>query len=256
MEKDNISISILINHAYGLGSPARREFIKKTLQEDADLRIRYEGILQLINEYPDKDPEEMLDNMAAEIKRRMVKPVEEPVVAEGRVRSIPVAASHKARTIPVWVKWAAAVLFVALIIPVYNLVTRNSSAQYRAQQIADTPYGIESEKGDNGPPEAWKESFKKKDYAAVISELQSKASLPHEDQFYLGLSYLKIKPARLDDAQAAFQKAAASGILFRSEAWLYLGVVQILKGSPKEAEQSLKNSEDSQATELLARLRK
>ena len=69
-----ITTSILVSHAYGLLAPNISQQVKETLLTDETLRWQYEGILQLMKDYPDDDPEDLVEKMS-EIVSNKIKSV-------------------------------------------------------------------------------------------------------------------------------------------------------------------------------------
>ncbi len=249
MEANNIVIdnSLLIEYAHGLLVPEIAAKVKQALAEDETLRWEYDGIIQLMNDFPDKDPDEVLNKMVENLQIRTAS----PQVLQQTKRS---------KVVTLWkpLTVAASVIVVAAVLLLLNFSNKRQDPVKLAEQIVSEARFTDDTRGDSILSSAtWQEYFKKQSYDSAINLLTAKSSLNHQEQFYLGLSYLKVSPPQPGKATLFLKEATTSGIEYQSDAWLYLGISQILENKNNEAIKSLENiKQHPQATELLERLRK
>lgn len=233
-----INISLLVNYAHGLLAPETEAYVKQALEANERLRTQYAVIIQLMKTYPGEDPEALLENELTRRKEIMV--------------------SAKTRPFFTLKKMAVAAVFILLAgFGIYYAVEQvTQSPSYIAHQLIDQKYLVAEEKGaGTKQPPLWKEDFKKQAFAEVVKKLLPKDSLTHEEQFFLGLACLKTNPAQLREAERQLERATTSGALYNSDAWLYLGIAQLLQNKEETAAASLQRSRRPQAQDLLKRLR-
>lgn len=247
-ENKNIEINtlLLINYAHGLLAPEISFKVKNALEGDETLRLQYQGIVKLMKDYPDKDPEVVLDEMYRSLNKKAHSPVHEKNA--GSVHSI---------------KWwrplvaAASIILLIGFAFIFKWQNDRSNPELLAKTLVEEATYSEATRDGTSPVSAWQEAFTKEDFNFVIRELKAKDGLNHTEQFYLGLSYLKLSPPQAANAEMVLQKATVPGMEYVDNTWLYLGIAQLLQKKNKEAIQSLvKIKENPQAAELLERLRK
>jgi hypothetical protein len=251
--KDNdsleVTISLLVSYAYGMLAPGIAMQVKEALEQDELLRLQYQGIIQLIKEYPDQDPEELLEQMGANVQQK-----------------VDAALQHsQAATKPLYRRWwlMAAMIIVLAGVGTFIAVQSNhhSAKELAAAIIKDgstNPYdnATRSSIVPSDSSVAWKEAFVQNNYDAVISYLQDRTPLSNEEQFFLALAYLKATPPQPVKAEPLLRQLVAANSDYTPDAWLYLGLTQTLEDKRKEAIESLNHVEQTdQVKDLLERLR-
>ncbi len=168
MEANNIVIdnSLLIEYAHGLLVPEIAAKVKRALEEDETLRWEYEGIIQLMNDFPDKDPEVILDEMVAHLQTRTGL----PQILQQTKRS---------KVIMLWkpLTVAASIIIVTAIWLLVNYQNKRQDPIKFAMQVVSEARFTDDTRGDTIQLNStWQEYFKKQSYDSVINIITAKNS--------------------------------------------------------------------------------
>ncbi len=68
-----IDAVLLVNYAYGFLAPGISQSVEAALQSNGMLRTEYEGILHLMKDHPDEDPDELLLYMSEAVLKNIQK---------------------------------------------------------------------------------------------------------------------------------------------------------------------------------------
>ncbi len=243
-----INTQILVSYAYGLLAPGVANQVKNALEADETLRWEYEGIQQLMKDFPDEDPEELLAQMSATIESSAANAVLPRASEESSSRS------HN---------WLIAAT-ILLIVIASVLIVVNGNRSLSAQQLAEemiaslpaNPYDNDTRGSLDGDTTNWKRNFAGNDFLTVISRLENKSNRSYEEQFFLAVAYLSATPPQPAAAEALLTEVSATENEFRSDAWLYLGLAQTLQNKKEAALESLGHVEQTaQVKALRERLR-
>jgi len=156
---DEISTSELINFHYGMLSDNKKAKIKQALMVDEYLNYQYQGIVALINDFPDEDPEDILNKAAEDIIQRIPNAKNQSQTA--KEESTPEEKGKKYASGPkggavtpgivipfFWSKFLAA----AMVIFVLGIVFYNNYQNLNNKDVKDTNQDwIASERGTEEP---------------------------------------------------------------------------------------------------------
>lgn len=249
-----ISPEDLTNYAYGLASPKKSKIIKEALLYDEDVRNSYKGIIQLMNDYPDKDPMEILENMNIELGAGLENLIKTgtPIKKIGNRKS-----TNKGWNFILSVAATVIVLIVSgyLITKQFSAGESNVELKQLAMKEIDKPYYPDNERGNvSNESKQWKELFFNENYKEVIKIISEKNNRTNEEQFFIGLAFLKIK--EYSSAEYELIKAAKPNQLYESDAWFYLGITQVLQNKDEKAKTSFKKTENHSKAEQFLKLMK
>jgi len=258
----NIDTSQLIAYAQGLLSPKGMEITRRAIGKDDDLAAEYQGILVLLELYPNEDPEEILERKAIKFKAAFEERLSNPHAGLKQENDQHV----NGRIISIFRNWkviaAAASIAVLIGVAFYlNNRTNDSRNELALQYLKDAVPAPEPSTGqvysgiDPGQhaSDPWALNYKSKNYEDVVNELESDVSRDEVETFYLALSYLYIDPPAPDKAIPLFGNSIYSK-LYSSEAWLYLGIAHLLKNDTTAALENLSKSQEIEAADLIEKL--
>ncbi len=243
-----VNIDLLISYAHGLAKPEDAARIRALLQEDEQLMGQYEGILYLMETYPDRDPAEILDEMTETVDAKLNKE--------------PIDKKKDNRFIRVWKPFAvaASVLLVAGL-GIFIALNQKRDPVSIASVLLKEPYtnskDVDRNATERGEADSsWYADIATEDYPAALLKL---SALPDSSQdartaFYYGLCCLKIPTPQTDQAQAHFEKAAAQAGDYQQDAQYYLGIIELLKKNTAAAKEYLAKANTQKAKEVLKRL--
>ncbi|MEP7168665.1 MAG: hypothetical protein ABI855_04790 [Bacteroidota bacterium] len=239
-----IDVSLLISYAKGLLFEDAAEKVRKALEDNEMLRWEYEGILQLLKDFPDRDPEKLLE----EISAKALEKTETYIAPQGKKNKI-ISFNN--------LKYAiAACLIIALV---STVLFKSFNDKTNMMQLAENEVKTYKELPDVTRGEAneysWINDFAFGKFDNVIQAIQTKKKVTSTDNFYIGLCYLKIEHPRPEKAEQYLNKALLD-LQFQSDAYLFLGISQLSQKKNTEAKESLSHSKHPQAAVLLDLMRK
>ncbi len=212
----------LINYAYGLLSPERSQEIETLIQQDDILQDEYEVILWMMEQYPERDVEEVIEERIAAIRYR----------PEQEQSSLGVSFKKYF--------WAAAAIIV-LVVGGYFISTNLHSASDSnltalLEKELKKPASSDILSRGNEVDISWKEKIRGGEYVSALEDLRKEDQGAADILFFIGWSFLKSEPIQKDSAILYLRKCEALNSLgYTSESRYFLGIAYAARGNYEDA---------------------
>jgi hypothetical protein len=242
MNKNEIGIQTLIYYLDGLLSPERQKQVTEKLKADELLAAQMEGIIALRKAYPDRDVEDLIEELDAfDVTENVTK---------GQQPETKVIELNRGRTLNIWRIAVAA--SVALVIG-FSIFLATRSGNDREFAMVENKIFMDHDFSTRGSSESdWISALESKNYAEVIHQLAGNAEINNEEKYALAMAYTNIK--EYVKAIALFSDLIEFDEM-KDEAYLGLAICEYHRGNKKAASDAASQSNHRYAGELLELLK-